>query len=99
MTSEHEIYKNDPAAKHENKISTIFDPVSKTHPRITPMGVNIENTIKSLRMKLSLLGKVLVKLIPSEIAAAPLCMQIAIEKSKVPWKFSDIPKANPSNIE
>ena len=84
MTSEHEMYRNDPAARHEHKTSITLDPDSKRQPRMTPTGVKDENTSNSFKMKESLFGNVLARLIPREIAAAPLCMTIAIENRSVP---------------
>jgi len=40
MTSEHEMYKNDPAAKHEKTISDNSEESRKAQPMITPSGVN-----------------------------------------------------------
>ena len=50
MTSEHEIYKNEPAARHEHNTSTTLEPDSRRHPKITPTGVNIEKTISSFKI-------------------------------------------------
>ena len=47
ITSEHAIYRNDPAAMHENMISVSSLDSCRAHPKATPTGVKSEKATKS----------------------------------------------------
>jgi hypothetical protein len=80
ITSEHEIYTNVPAAIQENIISgsSLFVSDWRIHPIMTPTGVNTAKTKIMAKINLSYPGKVFDKLMPRDIAAAPLWRIIAM---------------------
>jgi len=77
ITSEHAMYKNDPAARHENTISVISLDYCSINPRMTPTGVKRANIIIIVVTNLCSSGNVLAILIPRDIPAAPLWRIIA----------------------
>ena len=74
---------NVPAASDDMTTSTSSPAEDANIPITTPNGVAIEKTKTSYRTRRKSFGNVFTRLIPSALAAAPLCITIASTLFKV----------------